>query len=68
VSSGITNSVTRRFDQLQRSRAQAAKSIVVTAIVAVTATPYAAARFVERLNASTSPIAAIIKPQLMELM
>jgi len=40
--------------------------MVVMAIVAVTATPYAAARCVEALNATTRPMAENIRIQLTD--
>src|SRR5688572_18079824 len=66
MSSGITSANTASTGQRQRSRATTASSVVVIAIVAVTATPYAAARLLDDPKAMTSPIAANIRIQFTD--
>jgi hypothetical protein len=65
TSSGTDTASTRPSGQSQRLCTKAPISTVVTAIVPVTAMPYAAARALELPKLSTSEIAPIISSQLM---
>ena len=66
TSSGTVTAKIAIVGHPHRSRSTTARIDVVIAIVAVTATPYAAARFVEAWKAMTRPTAQIISSQFTD--